>query len=182
MLQACAVHLHHSHRVIIVVIFFNVISSVLFSVFSLYQLWQRKLRLSSEIRTCFLSYFGMLNLWHKFWLSSQRTSHPISIPLQLWHTELYSTYHLLFNNVSFQPYVLEVHLPFLDSFFTFSSYTSFPFSSADLERCLPNSSSYFSRCYGKWCSLCWGLSSHTRHFLIYWVQTIVITDEALQHT
>jgi hypothetical protein len=30
--------------------------------------------------------------------------------------------------------------------------------------------------------LCWGVSSHTRHSLIYCVQTTVITDEALLHT
>jgi hypothetical protein len=41
--------------------------------------------------------------------------------------------------------------------------------------------------YGKWSSylplpLCWGVSSHTGHSLIYRVQTNVITDEALLHT
>jgi hypothetical protein len=30
--------------------------------------------------------------------------------------------------------------------------------------------------------LCWAVSSHTRHSLIYWVQTTVITNEAVLHT
>jgi hypothetical protein len=70
--------------------------------------------------------FGMHNLCNRFSLSSLQTSHPIIILLQLWHTELHSRYHLLFNNVSFEPYGLEVHFPFLDSFFTFRFILAFP--------------------------------------------------------
>jgi hypothetical protein len=73
---------------------------------SLYQLWQRKLTLSSKLQTCYLWYFGMHNLSNRFWLSSLKNSHPVSIFLQIWHTELHSSY-LLFNNVSFEPYVLK---------------------------------------------------------------------------
>jgi hypothetical protein len=30
--------------------------------------------------------------------------------------------------------------------------------------------------------LCWGVSSHTRHSLVHWVKTTVITDESLHRT
>jgi hypothetical protein len=137
---------------------------------SLHQLWQRKLTLSSKIQTCFLWYFGMHNLWHKFRFLSLQTLHSIYILLQLWHTELHSSYHLLFNNVSFEPYVLEVNFPFLDSFFTFPFYTCFPFSSADFERCLSTTSWYFPDVIANGLlicllPLCWGVSSHTLHFM-----------------
>jgi hypothetical protein len=79
MLQACA-QSHNGH-------FLQPMSFRLpCCLFSLYQIWQRKLTLFSKIKTCFLWYFGMHNLWHKFRLSSLQTSHRISLLLQLWHT------------------------------------------------------------------------------------------------
>jgi hypothetical protein len=188
MLQACTVHIHHSHRIIIVVIFFNqcyfvcpVVCFILCTSFDR-ESWHYlpKFRsVSCDILVCII-YVTDFDFRH------YKPRIQILFFCKLWHIELQSSNNLLFNNVSFQPYVSEVRLPFLVPIFTFHFYTCFPFSSVALERFLSTTSCYFPDVMANGLliclsPLCWGVSSHTRHSLIYWVQTTVITEEALLH-
>jgi hypothetical protein len=112
------------------------------------------LTLSSKIQTCFLWYFGMHNLCNKFWLSSPKTSHPISILLKIWHSELQSSYHLLiyflimfilshmFCKFIFLSWIPSSCYLFILAFSFFCSLVKIPV----------NHFLIFSKCYGKWSS------------------------------
>jgi hypothetical protein len=149
------------------------------------------LTLSYKIQTCFLWHFGMHKLWHKFVLSSQRTSHPISILQKILRTELHSRFHLL---ISFLIMFHLIHIFWSFIFLSCITSSRFLFILAFrflLQPCKDACLPLLDISQMLWqmvflsvfvLPLCWGVLSHTRHSIIYWVQTTVITDEALLHT
>jgi hypothetical protein len=149
MLQACAVNLHHSRSHNCHHFLQPMLYRLPYFCFLLCTSFDREScdyhpkikRISCDILVCVI-YDTSLDFHH----NNYRIAF---LSFCSWHTISLAFTHLLFNNVSFQPYVLEVPFPFLVSFFAFPFNTCFPFSFAALGKMPVSLFFIISRCYGK---------------------------------